>query len=245
MSDARTLYDTLTDDLLYDPAVGRSTMMGYPCVRRAGKFFASFDTATGALVVKLSRDRVAELIADGTGEPFAPNGRVFREWATIPDPKPRVWKRLLAEARDFAAPAGRTSGGYDEELADRIREVLSDLSVEGVREQKIFSGLAFLVGGHMAVAASREGGMLVSVDRGGTDTLLQKPHTRPMVMRGRELSGLAARRPRRPSHETTARPVGQTGRRPRALPSAEVALDSLESGADQATICENHSREPS
>ncbi len=44
MSDARELYDALTDDLLYDPAVGRSTMMGYPCVRRAGRFFASFDS---------------------------------------------------------------------------------------------------------------------------------------------------------------------------------------------------------
>ena len=43
VSVARELYDALTDDLLYDPAVGRSTMMGYPCVRRAGNFFASFD----------------------------------------------------------------------------------------------------------------------------------------------------------------------------------------------------------
>ena len=106
MSDARALYDALTDDLLYDPAVGRSTMMGYPCVRRAGRYFASFDTGTDALVVKLPRERVAQLIADGTGEPFAPNGRVFREWATIPDPNRRLWGRLLAEARDFGAPAG-------------------------------------------------------------------------------------------------------------------------------------------
>ena len=114
---------------------------------------------------------------------------MFREWTTIPDPKPRVWKRLLAEARDFAAPARLAPAGYDEELADRIREVLSDLSVEGVREQKMFGGLAFLVGGHMVVAASREGGVLVSVDRSDTEALLQKPHTRPMVMRGREMVG--------------------------------------------------------
>ena len=189
MSDARTLYDALTDDLLYDPAVGRSTMMGYPCVRRAGRFFASFDTGSEALVVKLPRERVAELIADGTGEPFAPNGRVFREWATIPHPDPRVWKQLLAEARDFASPAELKAVGYDEDLANRIRELLSDLAVNGVREQKMFGGLAFLVGGHMAVAASREGGVLLSVDRSDTDALLQKPHTRPMVMRGREMLG--------------------------------------------------------
>jgi TfoX N-terminal domain len=84
---------------------------------------------------------------------------------------------------------GVTPARYDEELADRIREVLSDLDVHGVREQKMFGGLAFLVGGHMAVAASREGGVLLSVDRAETDALLDKPHTRPMVMRGRDLEG--------------------------------------------------------
>jgi hypothetical protein len=105
VSEARKLYDELTDDLLYDPAVGRSTMMGYPCVRRAGRFFASFDPRAEALVVKLPHERVLELIADGTGEPFAPNGRVFREWTTIPEPDPGVWEQLLAEARDFAVPA--------------------------------------------------------------------------------------------------------------------------------------------
>jgi TfoX N-terminal domain len=189
VSNGRTLYDELTDDLLYDPAVGRSTMMGYPCVRRAGRFFATYDQRAEALVVKVPRERVAELIADGTGEPFAPNGRVFREWVTIPDPDPAVWEQLLAEARDFAAPARLVPVAYDDELAHRIREVLSDLGADGVREQKMFGGLAFLVGGHMAVAASREGGVLLSVDRADTEALLDRKHTRPMVMRGRELAG--------------------------------------------------------
>ena len=84
---------------------------------------------------------------------------------------------------------GVTPARYDEELADRIREVLSDLDVLGVREQKMFGGLAFLLGGHMAVAASREGGVLLSVNREDTAALLDKPHTRPMVMRGRDLEG--------------------------------------------------------
>jgi TfoX/Sxy family transcriptional regulator of competence genes len=189
VTDARTLYDELTDDLLYDPAVGRSTMMGYPCVRRAGRFFASFDTRAGALIVKLPRERVDDLIADGTGEPFAPNGRVFREWVTLPEPDAAVWEPLLAEARAFAAPARLMPMKYDEQLADRIRQVLSDLGVDAVREQKMFGGIAFLVGGHMAVAASREGGVLLSVDGGSSDALLKQPHTRPMVMRGREMAG--------------------------------------------------------
>ncbi|MGH3506244.1 MAG: hypothetical protein ACRDO2_03460, partial [Nocardioidaceae bacterium] len=91
-----------TDDLLYDPAVGRSTMMGFPCVRRAGKFFGSFDPRARALVVKLSRARVAELIEAGVGEPFAPNGRAFREWVSLPEPDRDQWQRTLAEAQDFA-----------------------------------------------------------------------------------------------------------------------------------------------
>jgi hypothetical protein len=189
VTDARKLYDQLTDDLLYDPTIGRSTMMGYPCVRRAERYFASFDTNSEALVVKLPRERVGELVDDGIGEPFAPNGRVFREWVTIPEPDADVWERLLAEARDFAAPARAGASGFDPELADRIREVLSDLGVDDAREQKMFGGLAFLIGGHMAVAASREGGVLVSVARDDTYAMLEKPHTRPMVMRGREMAG--------------------------------------------------------
>jgi hypothetical protein len=101
--DARALYDDLTDDLLYDPAVGRSTMMGFPCVRRAGRFFASFDPRAEALVVKLPRDRVAELVESGLGDPFAPNGRVFREWVSLREPDREVWRGILAEALDFSA----------------------------------------------------------------------------------------------------------------------------------------------
>lgn len=100
--DARVLYDELTDDLLYDPAIGRATMMGYPCVRLAGQFLASYDTRSGQLVVKLPRDRVADLIDDGTGIPFAPAGKVFREWVAITTVDRTLWRSLFAEAVDFA-----------------------------------------------------------------------------------------------------------------------------------------------
>ena len=189
VSPARKLYEDLTDDLLYDPAVGRSTMMGHPCVRRAGQFFASFDPKADCLVVKVPAERVEALIDVGAGEPFAPNGRVFREWVAIPTPDPSGWARLLAEAFDFAGAAQQHARRrYDEDLAERIRELLGDIGV-GVREQKMFGGLAFLVNGHMAVAASGEGGVLVGVDPADAATLLTKPHTRPMVMRGREMAG--------------------------------------------------------
>jgi TfoX/Sxy family transcriptional regulator of competence genes len=188
-SPARKLYEDLTDDLLYDPAVGRSTMMGHPCMRRAGRFFASFDPKADCLVVKLPVERVEALIDRGRGEPFAPNGKAFREWVSVPTPDPSGWARLLAEALDFAGPAQQHARRrYDEDLANRIRELLADLGV-GVREQKMFGGLAFLVNGHMAVAASGEGGVLVGVDPADAARLLTKPHTRPMVMRGREMAG--------------------------------------------------------
>lgn len=100
--DARAVYDALTDDLLYDPAIGRATMMGYPCLRLAGRFVASYDDKTGSLVVKLPRERVAELVEAGRGAPFAPAGKVFREWVSITDVDRALWQALLAEAVDFA-----------------------------------------------------------------------------------------------------------------------------------------------
>src|SRR5262245_48379005 len=63
---------------------------------------------------------------------------------------------------------------YDEDLANRIRELVAD--EPGVTEQRMFGGLAFLVGGNMAIAASGQGGLMVRVEPEETDTLLAKPH---------------------------------------------------------------------
>jgi TfoX/Sxy family transcriptional regulator of competence genes len=76
---------------------------------------------------------------------------------------------------------------YDEALADRIRELIA--SERGVTEQRMFGGLAFLVGGNMAVAASGQGGLLVRVDPADTDALLPKAHAQPFEMRGRPMRG--------------------------------------------------------
>ena len=76
---------------------------------------------------------------------------------------------------------------YDEDLANLVRECLAD--EDGITEKRMFGGLAFLIGGRMSVAVSREGGLMVRVDPEATDTLLGKPHTRPFEMRGRPLDG--------------------------------------------------------
>lgn len=92
----------LASPLLGRPGVTRSTMMGLPCLRWNGAFFASCDRRTGDLLVKLAETRVDELVATERANPFAPAGRRFREWAAIPESRSRSWKRLLDEALEFA-----------------------------------------------------------------------------------------------------------------------------------------------
>ena len=90
---------------------------------------------------------------------------------------------------------------YDEDLANRVRELLAGES--GVEEMRMFGGLAFLIGGNMSVSASGQGGLLLlpimsegircglllRCDPAETDTLLVKPHASPFVMRGRTMDG--------------------------------------------------------
>ena len=76
---------------------------------------------------------------------------------------------------------------YDEDLANRIRELLAD--VEAITEKKMFGGLAFLLHGNMAVAASGRGGLLVRVDPDETDAAVARPHAARMEMRGRTMDG--------------------------------------------------------
>jgi TfoX/Sxy family transcriptional regulator of competence genes len=71
---------------------------------------------------------------------------------------------------------------YDEELADRIRELLSG---ESVTEKAMFGGLAFLVNGNMSVSASGQGGLLVRVDPEESDALLAEPGAEEFEMGNR------------------------------------------------------------
>jgi hypothetical protein len=86
---------------LTHPDVATGTMMGLPCLRVSGAFFASCDHRSGDLIVKLPRQRVQELITAGVGKPFAPAGRTFREWVLIDDHDLARWAELIDEARTF------------------------------------------------------------------------------------------------------------------------------------------------
>ena len=76
---------------------------------------------------------------------------------------------------------------YDEELAERLRAVLA--REKGLTEKRMFGGLAFLLGGHMAVAASGKGGLLLRCDPAVTETLVTEPGAGRFVMRGKEMDG--------------------------------------------------------
>lgn len=76
---------------------------------------------------------------------------------------------------------------YDEELAQRLREVLAGR--DGITEKRMFGGLAFLLHGTMAVCAGSGGALMVRIDPARADTLLARDGVERMVMRGRPLKG--------------------------------------------------------
>jgi TfoX/Sxy family transcriptional regulator of competence genes len=76
---------------------------------------------------------------------------------------------------------------YDEQLAARLRELLA--GEKDLAEKKMFGGLAFLIGGNMAIAASGQGGLLVRVDPADSDELVATTNASLMEMRGRQMQG--------------------------------------------------------
>jgi TfoX/Sxy family transcriptional regulator of competence genes len=76
---------------------------------------------------------------------------------------------------------------YDDELANRIRELIG--MEPDLTEKRMFGGLAFLIGGHMSVSVSGQGGLLLRCDPAVTETLVRQPHARRFEMRGRAMDG--------------------------------------------------------
>ena len=84
-----------------DPRAEEGTIMGGRCARVGGEFLALVDFKGSGLVVKLPKNRVDALIAQGRGQPFAPAGKVFKNWVSIPKRDRRVWRALLQEGVVF------------------------------------------------------------------------------------------------------------------------------------------------
>ena len=102
---AESLFWDLIDELRsHDERIEQGTIMGGRCARVSGEFLGLVSYKGSGMVVKLPRTRVDQLIAAGIGQPFAPAGKVFREWVAIPKPDRRRWSKLLIEAVTFVAP---------------------------------------------------------------------------------------------------------------------------------------------
>ena len=97
-ADPETYFWASASPLLEGAGVTRSTMMGFVCLRLDGEFFASFDHRNGALVVKLDEASVDGRLASGRAQPFAPNGRRFKEWAAVPAGGIDLWEDILHDA---------------------------------------------------------------------------------------------------------------------------------------------------
>ena len=88
-----------------DRRIVEGTIMNGRCLRVGDEFLALVDYKGSGLVVKLPLDRVTDLIDSGIGQPFAPAGRVFKEWVSIPEPNRKLWAQLLREGAAFVARA--------------------------------------------------------------------------------------------------------------------------------------------
>ena len=103
-TDESMFWELIEELQLEDPRVEEGTIMGGRCARVAGEFLGLVDFKGSGLVVKLPSARVERLIDQGVGQPFAPAGKVFKEWVSIPQRDRRRWRALLREGVAFVAP---------------------------------------------------------------------------------------------------------------------------------------------
>ncbi len=106
MSDSpatRLFWELAAELMAQDPRVVEGTIMKARCLRVGNEFLALADFKGSGMVIKLTRERVAEIVLSGGGQPFAPAGRVFKEWVALPEPEAERWRELLREGIVLAA----------------------------------------------------------------------------------------------------------------------------------------------
>ena len=101
MSPEELFWQLATELQKEDPRIVEGTIMNGRCIRVQKEFLALVDYKGSELVVKLPKVRVAELIASEVGQPFAPAGRIFKEWLSVPEPDRERWLALLREGIEF------------------------------------------------------------------------------------------------------------------------------------------------
>lgn len=101
--EATKVFWDIARPLLAEDGVVEGSIMNFPCLRNGKEFFGMPHHETGDAVLKLPKTRVAELIADGVGQPFGPGKKIFKEWVLVGQEHRDQWVDLLQEARAFAA----------------------------------------------------------------------------------------------------------------------------------------------
>ncbi len=87
--------------LMAEGVVEEGTIMSGACLRAAGEFVGMPHHKGPGIVVKLPADRVTTMIEEGEGLPFAPAGKVFKEWVLVVDHDEERWRQLIRDSVDF------------------------------------------------------------------------------------------------------------------------------------------------
>jgi hypothetical protein len=95
-------YDQVVDKIVQTEGVEISTMMKAPCLRYKKNFMAMMFEKEEALIVKLSPDRVNELISEGKGNEFNFTKKRFKEWVLIPIEYEDKYEAYIYEALEYA-----------------------------------------------------------------------------------------------------------------------------------------------
>ena len=95
-------YAKAVDKVLQEDGVEKSTMMHTDCLRYRGNFMAMLFDKEQALIIKVSPDRVNELISIGQGKEFNFTKKRFKEWVLIPLEFERTYESYIYESLDYA-----------------------------------------------------------------------------------------------------------------------------------------------
>ena len=85
-----------------EKGVEHSTMMKSPCLRYKGNFMIMMFDKEDSLIIKVSPQRVNEIIADGKGREFNFTKKKFKEWVLIPREFEDNYEAFVIEALNYA-----------------------------------------------------------------------------------------------------------------------------------------------
>ncbi len=95
-------YDQVANKIIQEEGVEHSTMMKTPCLRYRENFIAMMFEKEDALIIKVSPDRVNELVAEGKGNEFNFTKKRFKEWVLIPLDYEDEYESYIYEALEYA-----------------------------------------------------------------------------------------------------------------------------------------------